>query len=101
MTEHPAALAKQAVDAVPATLTLAVEEMHCGACLRSVERAAMRVPGVDSARASLARSGDSTRSGRVRTSSDQLEECGVQTECGCILCASFVGPPAISSEGAQ
>ena len=38
----------------PATLTLAVEEMHCGACLRSVERAALRVPGVDSARASLA-----------------------------------------------
>ena len=54
MTEHPAALAKQAADAAPATLTLAVEDMHCGACLRSVERAAMRVPGVDTARASLA-----------------------------------------------
>jgi P-type Cu2+ transporter len=54
MTEHPAALAKQAADAVPATLTLAVEDMHCGACLRSVERAARRVPGVDTARASLA-----------------------------------------------
>jgi P-type Cu2+ transporter len=54
MTEHPAALAKQVADAAPATLTLAVEDMHCGACLRSVERAAMRVPGVDSARASLA-----------------------------------------------
>ena len=37
-----------------ATLILAVDDMHCGACLRSVERAAMRVPGVDSARASLA-----------------------------------------------
>ncbi|HZJ11266.1 MAG TPA: heavy metal-associated domain-containing protein, partial [Methyloceanibacter sp.] len=37
-----------------ATLILAVDDMHCGACMRSVERAAMRVPGVDSARASLA-----------------------------------------------
>jgi len=54
MTAHPSDLAKQAANAAPATLTLAVEDMHCGGCLRSVERAAMRVPGVDSARASLA-----------------------------------------------
>ncbi|MEM7398055.1 MAG: heavy metal translocating P-type ATPase [Pseudomonadota bacterium] len=38
----------------PSTMTLAVEDMHCGGCLRSVERAAMRVPGVETARASLA-----------------------------------------------
>lgn len=51
---RPSDLAGQALEAAPATLTLAVEEMHCGGCLRSVERAAMRVSGVDSARASLA-----------------------------------------------
>ncbi|MHA1133785.1 MAG: heavy metal translocating P-type ATPase [Alphaproteobacteria bacterium] len=54
MTAQPAALVQQASAATPATLMLAVDEMHCGACLRSVERAALRVPGVDSARASLA-----------------------------------------------
>jgi len=54
MTAHPTELAKQAHVATPATLMLAVDEMHCGACLRSVERAALRIPGVDSARASLA-----------------------------------------------
>ncbi len=40
--------------AEPSTMTLAVEDMHCGGCLRSVERAALRVPGVATARASLA-----------------------------------------------
>ena len=55
MTAHPTELAKQqAPAAAPSTLVLAVDEMHCGACLRSVERAALRVPGVESARASLA-----------------------------------------------
>ena len=38
----------------PATLTLAIENMHCGGCLRSVERAALKVSGVRTARASLA-----------------------------------------------
>jgi Cu2+-exporting ATPase len=38
----------------PAMLTLAIENMHCGSCLRSVERAALKVPGVETARASLA-----------------------------------------------
>ena len=51
---RPSELSGQALEAAPATLTLAVEEMHCGGCLRSVERAALRVSGVDSARASLA-----------------------------------------------
>jgi Cu2+-exporting ATPase len=51
---RPSDLAGQTLEAAPATLTLAVEEMHCGGCLRSVERAALRVSGVDSARASLA-----------------------------------------------
>ena len=37
----------------PTTLTLAIENMHCGGCLRSVERAALKVPGVHTARASL------------------------------------------------
>jgi P-type Cu2+ transporter len=37
----------------PAMLTLAIENMHCGGCLRSVERAALTVPGVETARASL------------------------------------------------
>jgi len=54
MTAHPTELAKQVPVATPATLVLAVDEMHCGACLRAVERAALRVPGVDSARACLA-----------------------------------------------
>lgn len=54
MTAEPAALRKHEGDCAPATLTLAVDDMHCGACLRSVERAALRVPGVDTARASLA-----------------------------------------------
>ena len=40
--------------APPQTLTLAIENMHCGGCLKSVERAALGVPGVGSARASLA-----------------------------------------------
>ena len=56
MTAHqPAAgLIKEATSAAPtATLVLAVDNMHCGGCLRSVERAALRIPGVSSARASL------------------------------------------------
>jgi Cu2+-exporting ATPase len=35
-------------------LTLAIENMHCGGCMRSVERAALGVQGVETARASLA-----------------------------------------------
>ena len=38
----------------PSTLTLVIENMHCGGCLKLVERAAMGVPGVSTARASLA-----------------------------------------------
>jgi Cu2+-exporting ATPase len=38
----------------PNILTLAVENMRCGGCIRSVERAAMSVAGVRSARANLA-----------------------------------------------
>ena len=59
MTAHvlTAGLGKKAQGGVPvtapATLTLAVDNMHCGGCLGSVERAALRVPGVASARASL------------------------------------------------
>jgi Cu2+-exporting ATPase len=58
MTAHSPAgqLAKEAETARPAggaTLTLAIENMHCGGCLRSVERAALKVPGVKTARASL------------------------------------------------
>ena len=37
-------------EAAPSILTLAVENMRCGGCIRSVERAAMSVPGVVSAR---------------------------------------------------
>jgi len=52
-----AGLAKEAQGATaasaPATITLAVDNMRCGGCLRSVERAALRIPGVSSARASL------------------------------------------------
>ncbi|MDJ0511935.1 MAG: heavy metal translocating P-type ATPase [Methyloceanibacter sp.] len=67
MTEIPTAQFKNAVPidgsppdgqhsppAEPSTMTLAIEDMHCGGCLRSVERAALRVPGVETARASLA-----------------------------------------------
>ena len=42
-----------AAEAALQTLTLAVENMHCGGCLRSVERAALGVAGVASARANL------------------------------------------------
>ena len=38
----------------PIVLTLAVENMRCGGCIRSVERAAISVAGVRSARANLA-----------------------------------------------
>ena len=52
-----AGLAKEAQGATaasaPATITLAVDNMRCGGCLRSVERAALRIPGVSSARTSL------------------------------------------------
>jgi Cu2+-exporting ATPase len=41
-------------EAAPNILTLAVDNMRCGGCIRSVERAAMSVPGVRSARANLA-----------------------------------------------
>jgi Cu2+-exporting ATPase len=60
MTAHTAAdrLTQTAKGVSPAgaaaTLTLAIENMHCGGCLRSVERAALKVPGVRTARASLA-----------------------------------------------
>jgi Cu2+-exporting ATPase len=35
------------------SMTLAIENMHCGGCLRSVERAVLKVSGVETARASL------------------------------------------------
>ncbi|MGE5261594.1 MAG: heavy metal translocating P-type ATPase, partial [Actinomycetota bacterium] len=60
MTVHasPGRLAQEAEAAHPVTdrgmLTLAVENMHCGGCMRSVERAARSVQGVETARASLA-----------------------------------------------
>ncbi len=59
MTVHPLSLKSPTSIAVaelqtPSTLTLVIENMHCGGCLKSVERAAMGVPGVSSARASLA-----------------------------------------------
>src|SRR5512147_2323168 len=41
-------------EAAPNILTLAVDNMRCGGCIRSVERAAMSVSGVRSARANLA-----------------------------------------------
>jgi P-type Cu2+ transporter len=52
-----ARLAKEANGETPmaarATFTLAIDNMHCGGCLRSIERAALKVPGVETARASL------------------------------------------------
>ena len=42
-------LAKEAETASPAgetMLTLAIENMHCGGCLRSVERAALELPRI-------------------------------------------------------
>ncbi len=45
---------RETESAAPAAMMIAVEDMHCGGCLRSVERAALRVPGVATARASLA-----------------------------------------------
>jgi P-type Cu2+ transporter len=37
----------------PRTVNLAVPEMHCGGCMRKVERTLLAVPGVSSARANL------------------------------------------------
>ncbi len=37
----------------PEILTLAIENMHCGGCMRKVEQAALSVPGVAQARANL------------------------------------------------
>ena len=59
MTIHtlPASSGTKALAAreeAPTILTLAVENMRCGGCIRSVERAAMSVAGVRSARANLA-----------------------------------------------
>lgn len=45
--------ARKALPEGGATLTLVIENMHCGGCLRSVERAALKVPGAETARASL------------------------------------------------
>jgi Cu2+-exporting ATPase len=42
-----------AVPGVRHITTLAVENMHCGGCMRSVERALVRLPGVIAARANL------------------------------------------------
>ena len=58
MTVHAlAGLPKEAKNppAAPAaaTVTLAIDNMRCGGCLRSVERAALGITGVSSARASL------------------------------------------------
>ena len=59
MTIHalPASAGTKALsepDEPTGVVTLAVENMRCGGCIRSVERAAMSVPGVKSARANLA-----------------------------------------------
>ena len=59
MTIHalPASAGTKALserDEATSIVTLAVENMRCGGCIRSVERAAMSVPGVKSARANLA-----------------------------------------------
>jgi Cu2+-exporting ATPase len=60
MTAHAPAgrLAKDALGASPVApsslITLVIDNMHCGGCLRSIERAALGVPGVETARASLA-----------------------------------------------
>src|SRR5512136_1466940 len=59
MTVHtlPASAGTKAVggrEGTPQMVTLAVENMRCGGCIRSVERAALSVPGVMSARANLA-----------------------------------------------
>ena len=48
------AKALAAREEAPTILTLAVENMRCGGCIRSVERAAISVAGVRSARANLA-----------------------------------------------
>jgi Cu2+-exporting ATPase len=45
--------AQKALPEGGSTLTLVIENMHCGGCLRSVERAALKVPGAETARATL------------------------------------------------
>ena len=54
MTAHPSRDAfAEDVARESRALTLAISNMHCGGCLRSVERAALGVAGVESARANL------------------------------------------------
>ena len=52
------------------TISLAVENMHCGGCLRSVEKALHSVPGVLHARANL-----SAKRVSIRCDASQ---CGVE-----------------------
>ena len=55
MTAHPLGVdfSGDTAAAGAREITLAISNMHCGGCLRSVERAALSVTGVESARANL------------------------------------------------
>ena len=54
------------------SLTLAVENMRCGGCLKSVEKAALGVPGVTGARANLAAKRVSVAFDAARAGADDL-----------------------------
>ena len=67
------------------SLTLAVENMHCGGCMRSVERAALGVAGVASARANLSAQRVSVAYDPARTGEPALIEA--------LACAGFPAAP--------
>src|SRR5215470_2025917 len=76
------------------TLTLAVENMRCGGCIRSVERAALSVTGVASARANLA-----AKRVSVIVADAQVSEADV---IGALARAGFAAAPMLAmKQGAE
>ncbi len=70
---HPGPEAAAPVAAAPAVrhvTTLAVENMHCGGCIRSVERALAGLPGVVGARANLSQRRVSVETGTAIASEE-------------------------------
>jgi P-type Cu2+ transporter len=60
--------------ALPASTVLAVENMHCGACMRKVEAALAAVPGVTTARANLSLRRVTASHGNIAVNGNNLVE---------------------------
>lgn len=70
-----AAVSRLRDEAQPVTVTtLAVENMHCGGCMRKVEQKLGEIPGVASARANLSARRVTVTSDKGRVSTDDLIE---------------------------